>query len=114
MYMALNWQFTDKARFDALTDKEKKDNEIFVWGCLIMDLGEITEKNAEEWHWRFAFASKLNGPYYYKMDAEGKRDHPYIPTLEEVQKRIGLHTNVSNKTRNQFVTKMVKQFKPNG
>lgn len=102
--MSLNFQFEDKERFNKLTDEEKKQNDIFIWGCLLIDLGEITEKNAEEWHWRYCFANKVNGPFYTV------KGEPYEPTLEEVQKRIGLHTNVSNRTRNQFIQKVVRIY----
>ena len=101
--MALNFQF-DEEKFNKLTDEEKKLNDVFVWGCLLIDLNEITEKNAKDWHWRYSFANKVNGPFYWV------NDKPYNPTLEEVEKRIGLHTNVSNRTRNQFIQKVVRIY----
>ena len=72
---------------------------------MVVDMGEITEKNAEEWHWRYSFASKLNGSIY---QVNGK---DYIPTLDEIKKRIGLSTNVSIRTRKQFVAKVIKNFR---
>lgn len=94
----LNWQFTNKKLFDSLTKDEKKLNDVFIWGCMFVGLGKITEKNAEEWQWRYEYASKLNGPY---NTINGKA---YIPTLDDIKKRIGLHTNCfPNKTRNQFI-----------
>ena len=106
--MSLNFQFTNLEQFNNLTEEDKKWNDAFIWGCMIIDLGEITEKNAEEWEWRYRFMVKLNGAHYYKR--VGKEDVPYIPTIEEVRKRVGLHTNVSNRTRNQFIQKQVRIF----
>mgnify|MGYP001587160819 CR=1 FL=1 len=84
---------------------DKKLNEVFILGCMFVGLGEITEKNAEEWQWRYAFSAKLNGAYYQV------NEKPYIPTLEEVKKRIGLHTNCfPDKTRNQFLQAQARQF----
>lgn len=104
--MSLNWQFTNKEAFAKFTDKDKEENNIFVWACMAVGLRAITEKNAEEWHWRFSFATKLNGPL-----ASGKDGIVYIPSLEEVKKRIGLTTNCSERTRNQFVAGQVRMFK---
>lgn len=107
--MSLNYQFTDKERWAKLTDEDKAWNDAYIWMALGLDLGEITEKTAPEWVWRWTFYSKLVGPAYWKV-VDGKRDSEYRPDLAEVQKRIGLHTNVSTKTRNQFVKKMVDSF----
>lgn len=96
--MSLDWRFTDAERFAKLTDEEKSFNDTFIWGMMAVGLGEITEKNAEEWAWRYAYAVRLNGAFYY-VD-----DKIYIPTVEQVRKRIGLSTNNHpNKTRRQFI-----------
>ena len=105
--MALNWQFADKAKYAAMTKDDKALNDAFIWGCLCIDMGDITLKNAEEWQWRYAFAVKMNGAYFYV----GKKE--WIPTLDEVKKRIGLHTNVSTKTHKQFIDKMVRIYSDN-
>jgi len=104
--MSLNWNFNNKEKFNQLTEDEKNLSDAFIWGCMGVGLGEITEKNAEEWQWRYAYACKLNGPYFFV------NDNPYVPTLEEVQKRIGLTTNCfPNKTRNQFLQQQARLFK---
>ena len=96
--MALNFEFTDEKKYNQLTKDEKSLNDVFIWGMMVVGLGDITEKNAKEWQWRYDFASKLTGPFFYK------NDEPYIPTLEEVEKRIGLRTNnFPAKTRKQFI-----------
>jgi hypothetical protein len=99
-FMSLNWQFTDKNRFQKLSDSDNDWNGAFIWGCLITDMRDITEKNAEEWRWRYAYAVNLNGPSYYRPDGT-----PFIPSKDEVNKRIGLTTNCSQRTRKQFVDK---------
>ncbi len=100
--MSLNFNFTDKVRFNQLTDEDKKLNDVFIWGCMAVCLREISEKNAAEWQWRYAFAVNLNGAFFYN------KEEPYIPTLEEVKKRIGLSTNADNKTRKQFIAGQVR------
>lgn len=103
--MSLNWQFTDKARFALLTEQEKNINHCFVWGCMIIDLGSITEKNAQEWHQRYVIANSKVGPFYYMTNKK-----PWVPTLEDVKKRIGRQTNVATKTRKQFINKLARQI----
>jgi len=107
--MSLNWQFTDKARFKKLTKEEKEQNDCFVWAALFLDIRDITEKNATEWVWRWTFGNKLNGPYFYRMK-DGVAGEPFVPTLAEVKKRIGFTTNVSTRTRRQFIDKAVRIF----
>lgn len=104
----LNWQFADTERFNKLTEEEKKWNDAFIWGCILVGLKGITEKNAEEWEWRYKFMVKLNGASYYAR--VGKEDKEWIPTLEDIKKRIGLTTNCDQKTRNQFIQSQVRIY----
>lgn len=103
--MSLNWQFTDKKRFAALSEEEKKSNHCFVWGCLYVDLGQITEKNAKEWYERYLIANEKTGPFYFEP---GNGQKVWTPSLEDVQKRIGLQTNVTTKTRAFFNKKIAR------
>lgn len=107
--MPLNWRFTDEKRFKAIPKDERCFNDCFVWAALFLDLRDITEKNAKEWVWRWTFGNKLNGPYFYRMK-DNKRQEPFVPTLADVKKRIGLTTNVSTRTRRQFIDKAVRIF----
>lgn len=100
--MALNWQFTDRKRFGKISNP--KANNTFIWGCLLVGLMEINEKNAEEWRDRYHFYDALCGPFYYR------RKKPYRPTLAEVKERIGLRTNVSHETGTQFRAKVYRAF----
>ncbi len=101
----LNFQFTDNEKFNSLTVDEKKLNDTFIWGCMFVGLANITEKNAKEWQWRYEYSVKLNGPSF---TIDGK---PYIPTIEDVKKRIGLTTNCfPDKSRNQFVQSQARIY----
>lgn len=106
--MSLRWEFTDKEAFAKLTEEDRKLNDYFVWASLFLDMTSITEKNAPEWVWRWAFGSRLNGPYYTR-EVDGKQV-PYVPTVEEVKKRVGLRTNVTQRTRKQFIDKAVRIY----
>lgn len=111
--MSLNWEFKDKVRHAALTDEEKKGNDVYIWAAVPLCIGEITEKNAKEWLWRFVFASKLGGAMAYttiKEDGKPDRREEYYPTLEDVRKRIGLSVNVNTESRAAFIRKAVRSF----
>lgn len=99
--MSLNWQFTDSEKFKALTEEDSKYNDAFIWGMMRVDMGKITEKNADEWLWRYKFADTLNGQLFLG----------FTPTIEDVRKRIGLVCNVSTRTRKQFIAKQVRIHK---
>ena len=104
--MSLNWNFTDKERFAKLTEEEKKQNDLYVWGCLAVGIGEITKKNAKEWLARYAFYTNCLGAMYLT------KGEPYIPSLEDVEKRIGLRTNVfPNETEAAFAKKVYQAWK---
>ena len=109
--MSLDWRFTDEKRFSKMSTEDNLFNDCYVWGTLLLGLNEITEKNAKEWEWRMAFYTALNGPMYYYSNENSKKRKPYVATLEEIEKRIGLKTNASKKTRSQFVKDMAKNFK---
>ena len=76
-------------------------NDAFVWGCMWVDLRGITEKNVAEWQSRYQFAVANRGAMYYVNNKD------WIPTVDDVRKRIGLTTNVSNRTRKQFEKKIL-------
>lgn len=103
--MSLNWEFKDKSRFDKLTDEEKKLNNSFIWGCMFIDMGDITEKNYREWHARYLFANRAIGPFYHTENMDGKMVS-WEPSLSQVEARIGLHTNVTTLSRKQFFGKV--------
>jgi hypothetical protein len=105
--MSLNWEFKDKTRFAAI--KGESLNDAFIWGTIFVGIGEITEKNVEEWFFRYRFYDELCGPFNH-VTVNGKPE-PYQITLEDTRKRIGLKTNVFPKTTDaQFAKKVWKYF----
>lgn len=100
--MSLNWDYTDKEKFAAI--KGDPMNDVFIWGCMFTDMQGITEKNAEEWWVRYRMYDLLCGPFYYEP-SENKERKPLTVTLADVKKRVGLRTNVTQKTRSAFLTK---------
>lgn len=69
-----------------------------IWLTMVVQLGEITEKNVVEFATRVAIYQKLNGAYL--IDGDGK---PREITAEEVRAHVGLYTNVTSHTRTAFL-----------
>ena len=78
------------------------DTNALIWGAMLLDLGSITEKNVDEWEWRIQFCKEIGenwmDPSDYYVDRAAIVDH------------VGLRTNVSTKTRSQWVRRMCKKF----
>lgn len=72
-----------------------------IYATIVVGLGEITEKNAEEFYARLNCWERLNGTYM--RNAEG----PIFITPAEVRAHIGLKTNVPNETPTQFVKRTI-------
>ena len=95
--MPLNWKFTDKEVYDAIPDTTEEWNmtERIILATMSVDLGDIKEKNIDEWLFRIRFLVKV-GVWYGDE-----------PTVEDLQKRIGLHTNICDMTRSKWIKKRV-------
>ena len=82
--MSLNWNATKVKGWDEV-DPNKRESLIFA--TMFVDMGEITEKNHEEFYERYV---------QFHM-ATGHGDELYL-TLEDVKAAIGLSTNVFTTT----------------
>lgn len=80
--MSLNWDATKAEHWEDL-DWDKKESLIFA--TMAVDMGEITEKNYEEFFKRYVMFCDATGQTRYL-------------TLADVKSAIGLHTNVSTST----------------
>ena len=107
--MSLDWNMTKVKDFESLkTDEDRAINDILIWGSLSVDLGEITEKNVDEWVFRFKVLERVSG-----HPAGWKGKERFNPSRADIGRRIGMHTNVCTKTRKQFLKKccnMLERF----
>ena len=80
--MSLNWDATKAERWHEL---ENNKQDALIFSTMAVDMGEITEKNYEEFFKRYAmFCAAIEQERSLK--------------LEDVRKGIGLRTNVSTTT----------------
>lgn len=104
--MALNYNFSKVKDHEELhkNDSEWGKTDTLIWMCLAVGIGDITEKNYVEFYSRVHFLEKISG----SMAHVGKEE--YLFTVDDIKRRIGLTTNVSNTTRKQFVDLKTKHF----
>lgn len=103
--MSLNWNLTKIRNRDVVCwerDEHGCNNISGVTHTIILrtmavDLGEVTEKNIDEWLFRMRCLARVYG------------DDGWTNIVrEQLQNHIGLSTNVSSKTRKQFIARMSK------
>lgn len=108
--MSLNWDLRDvkdeacwiKVRTDEEGSTEKRMHPItegIIFLTLAVDMGEITEKNHEEFFLRLRMWETCRGCLL-------TRDTPV--TLKEVRDRIGLRVNVNTTTMSAFKRKLAE------
>lgn len=90
--MALTWDISNVADWKELSDSDFECviTDVIIWGCISTGIGEITEKNWEEWFVRFAWNEQSTGRAWIQ-DSDG---NSVFMKPEWVKRRIGLKTNV--------------------
>ena len=105
--MSLNWDCTKIKDFDTWgwvkdADGDEVLNPItgrLIWLTMVVDMGNITDKNADEFYVRTCM---LNS-HFQPGIGEGL-------TREDVHRHIGLKTNVCNETRKGFLRNRMKRL----
>jgi hypothetical protein len=91
--MALTTNIGNCVNWEELnTDANYPMTERIYFVTLVTDLGEITESNFGEFYARVKVYEAITGDDYI--------------TLADIKRRIGLETNVSNRTSAQFLKRM--------
>ena len=83
----------------------RSESERIIWLTMIIGMREITEKNWEQFYNRVNFYEKNTDSHLWKKQ-KNKLVPMYI-TKDQVQKMIGLSTNASTLTKNQFIKKIM-------
>ena len=106
--MALQWSIARVKDWQQLADddEQQKITEVVVWAALVYDLSGVTEKNVDEWPFRQEFARRIDD--FYPNTGPRSQDHKRdLFTRAELDRRIGLSTNVTNTSRAAFQKKLI-------
>lgn len=99
--MSLNWNISKCKDWKRLADKKGWPvTDKLVWATMAVGMGEITERNYEEFYRRLHIIEQNNGTFFLQHNGQ-----PRYITLAEVKRRIGLYTNVGTITKAKFDAK---------
>lgn len=117
--MSLNWNLKEIKnneevcwRTDEVGDEYmNRVTDTLIWCTIFVSLGEITEQNAPQFYARVHFLERMQGgPFLHDPGEDGEPEDRYI-TLADVEKHIGLSTNVFDRdTDYRWAAKKGKQF----
>jgi hypothetical protein len=99
--MALHWNITDCNNYETLQVEETGEWSItngLIWGTLAADMGQITKSNVAEFYARIKVWELVTGSLLTRHNQETDTWEGYFITFADIQKRIGLTTNVSTVT----------------
>lgn len=107
--MALNFDVSKIKDYQRVTtDPANKSKwhpvtDALIWKTMSVDLGSITEKNIDEWEYRLKVLRLMDGP---EFEHHGKK---VCLTREDLEMHIGLVTNVTTKSRKQWLARIVDE-----
>ena len=109
--MALHWDITGCKDVELLkSDTEWHITNALIWATMSTGLNEITEENLPEFYARLHVWETIVGPLTWGTNEEtGKEEERFIE-VEDLRKRIGLHTNASRETRAEWKKKLSSYF----
>ena len=102
--MALHWSIAHVKDWKEIAgDADQRGiTDAVVWATLVYDLSGVTEKNVDEWLFRQEFARRVDD--YYPLYRGVERN---TLTRAELERRVGLSTNVITTSRAAFQKKLI-------
>lgn len=105
--MGLHYDFTKCHKPEEIDPSIK---EAMIWTTIRVDMGDITQKNVQEFTTRVLLVEQLLGPILLsRTDWNNARSGRYL-TPADIRRCIGLHTNVSYCTHLKWLSKVWHQF----
>ena len=102
--MSLNWQIDSIKDYKTVCWMENGEmnpvTNVLIWGTISVGIGQITDKNVDEFAARFRIIEKLDGPFLIAREEKRR----YV-TDEEFIAHIGLSTNVHTETRAKWASR---------
>lgn len=104
--MSLDWDISKCKDVEAIKAEgmEWFKTEAMIWGTMVVGIYHVTEKTAPDFYARLKVVEKINGAFVRDSKANGHKE--VFLTFEDVQKRIGMHSNASTETKTHFLKRM--------
>jgi len=103
--MSLDWSIKNVPDYEAKKDKHGKNLDILIWTAMLVDLGNIQDKNLDEWKFRLAYLNQIG--YFMGVQHDDNRQViEYNVGMDVVEDFIGLTTNIGNQARKTWMRKM--------
>lgn len=109
--MALHWNIQKIKDFAEVVSCEVSETgppvspwtitDSLFWACMATEMSGITEKNYQEFYIRISMWEDTVGPFIMTQ-----KDGHYFITPDDIERRIGLTTNVSQRTSKFFDNKI--------
>ena len=97
--MSLNWDSTNCNPAEPVDDNDFNGRECMIWGSIAVDLGEVNEKNVDEWMFRLRFLERIG------------RGITSTPMPESIVRRwVGLKMNVITENRKKWMKKRMDRL----
>lgn len=111
--MSLDWSIDKVKDWKSISMADENGDEAqkthsLIWATLSVGLPGITEKNTQEFFWRLKTLEQRQGSFMYRFHNDTREDYLFTP--EDVQRRVGLSTNVSTQPRVSWVARVVKNL----
>lgn len=102
--MSLDWDISEVKNNDEIKADGSPwvTTETLIWYTMAVDMGEITKENYDEFFKRVSIWETINGAGKRKFDSETNEYEDIFMTLEDVERRIGLSTNVITRDREEW------------
>lgn len=102
--MSLNWNIAEVKDLELIkSEAEWPKTEALIWQTMFVDMGSITADNYVEFFMRMRILAAV-------QDLTFPADNVQL-TIEDVEKRIGLRTNVSTVSTHSFLMKLKTHVK---
>lgn len=109
--MALHWDVTKCKNHKSLTaEGEWPITNALIWATMSVGIRDITEETIPEFYARLSVWESIVGAMLYETDTETGKATERGVTVEDLRKRIGLHTNASSMTRAEWRKNLAAYF----
>jgi hypothetical protein len=106
--MSLDWDITNCKNMEALQNEENGEWAItnaLIWATMSNDIGSIKPKTIADFYARTK-VTELFGALVSKINDDKSDTVPYKMTFGDIEKRIGMHSNVFTITPLKWLKKM--------